>query len=119
MIRCEFVDNSSKVIVKENEEIVLDLGILVNGDKVWVDVECISDSKSLDLVKNGNYMNSYFNFMNSVLQEVKKELQSNGIEVNKVLLGSISDVRKLDQFSCEIDEDYCEKEKTLNVSNMR
>ena len=119
MMKCEFIKDSNEVIVRENDEKILELSIYVNDDKVWVDVEHISESKSLELSKDNNYMGNYFMFINDVLKVVKEELIADGIQANKVLLGSFADVRKIDQFSCEIDEEYNEKEKTLKVSTAR
>ena len=119
MIRCEFVENNSKVVVKEEKQTVLEMSVLFDADRVWADVEYISDSKNEELSKGNNYMGNYFTFINEVFAETKKTLQEQGMSVERVLLGSMSEVRKLDEFSRELDEDYLRKETKSIVANKR
>ena len=79
----------------------------------------LSENKKSALNNTTMIMSNYFAFISVMIKDIKEELKRQSIDVKNVLFGNFSEVKELDNFANQIDEEFTKQNMAIKLANKR
>ena len=99
MMEYRLIKEENTVVVLENGTKMFEAKVLVDGETAWLDSMYFSEEKQEELNKNESFIKGSFDFMGSILDEIKNLLVENGYEINSVTIGDFEEMKKYSKFA--------------------